>query len=999
MSNEQIAESKENLKGSIGNLQSKIDNARAENEKDLKGLRLELIQLMEQGDQVIKSPWSSWQFGANYIYNDWRGTYRGRGDKSEKYPYEGVYTRSSSVYERSISTTSKQYSSLATAKDRTSASSNNRNGMKSGYGLIKVGQVEEPIVGFDVSAGVRPKQVSKGTITIADKNPITPEKPEAIRFNTPTISITPPASVSVTAAAPTVTAPTVTAPSPNVPTLPVALSFSPVTPTITAPTAPTISLSTPPTITFQAGGFGQDRQAMIHGTQGIHLMNFAEYTATGTATFDVANNSSKLSSGSVSYDPKNLASLSLPPGVPVHSTIPAGTITAGDTTPYFMNAVFSHVVPMNVTMTGNYVLNSTATHNILFISVNPYDYYETPGNKKFSFQGNVTLNSTGGSSVVGMEHQLLNGDGGGGHTPVNQVVSTVENSGTITLGNGQNMIGMMLDTEYYGLPANYKFSQPPQTNNNGKIVVSSSAKNSVGFDYGYYVPTASGVGPNGTVKVGNIEVNGNSNYAYRQKYYTPVYYDDMGTVDGSNGTVTLNGSNNIGYSIAQGKSTGDPISNITNMQVTVDGKNNVGFLRNSDTKSTNTNAITLNAAKLGSTFNFGSNATGGALIRSDVHEVILDKDITVGATGKQNSLMQAGHDGKVTLASGKKITSTSADEFYGMTAGNFAGADGKKAIATNNGELDIGGNKSLGMAIDVDDEGINNGKINFSGTLGAGVYNTGTFTSKSGSEINISGQSSIGAFNSKTLTIDNGAKIQGTAKDTTGIYGTDGTATNNGTITMTAASVKGLVTGGANANIVNNKTVTVTGKGAVGAASLEGTITAAAGSITADGISGISLYTGGTVGGTINATGGTVEAKNGAINVFADKGTINFKGATIETKASSLTFMKGNGTVNFVNPTNANIATNGTVFYIPPAISPVPTSPSYTGFTGLTASDLAAFNNLSNLTLNMSKNSNIAVASYVQATVTDLGGPGASITGLGFNILGTDYNNYLLYKS
>ncbi|WP_335995661.1 hypothetical protein, partial [Fusobacterium polymorphum] len=134
------------------------------------------------------------------------------------------------------------------------------------------------------------------------------------------------------------------------------------------------------------------------------------------------------------------------------------------------------------------------------------------------------------------------------------------------------------------------------------------------------------------------------------------------------------------------------------------------------------------------------------------------------------------------------------------------------------------------------DEGINNGKINFSGTSGAGVYNTGTFTSNSGSEINISGQSSVGAFNSGTngnLTIANGAKIQGTADDTTGIYGTDGTATNNGTITMTANSVKGLVTGGANAKVINNKTVTVTGKGAVGAASLEGTITAAAGSITA----------------------------------------------------------------------------------------------------------------------------------------------------------------------
>jgi len=76
MTTEQIASSKENLRNSVGNLQAKIDAAKAENEKGLSGLRLELIQLMEQGDQVVKSPWMSWQFGANYMYSKWNGTYK-----------------------------------------------------------------------------------------------------------------------------------------------------------------------------------------------------------------------------------------------------------------------------------------------------------------------------------------------------------------------------------------------------------------------------------------------------------------------------------------------------------------------------------------------------------------------------------------------------------------------------------------------------------------------------------------------------------------------------------------------------------------------------------------------------------------------------------------------------------------------------------------------------------------------------------------------------------
>ena len=79
MTTEEIASSKENLRASVGTLQNKIDEARKENEKTLKGLKLELVQLMEQGNQVVKSPWASWQFGANYMYNDWNGTYKGRG--------------------------------------------------------------------------------------------------------------------------------------------------------------------------------------------------------------------------------------------------------------------------------------------------------------------------------------------------------------------------------------------------------------------------------------------------------------------------------------------------------------------------------------------------------------------------------------------------------------------------------------------------------------------------------------------------------------------------------------------------------------------------------------------------------------------------------------------------------------------------------------------------------------------------------------------------------
>ena len=66
--------------------------------------------------------------------------------------------------------------------------------------------------------------------------------------------------------------------------------------------------------------------------------------------------------------------------------------------------------------------------------------------------------------------------------------------------------------------------------------------------------------------------------------------------------------------------------------------------------------------------------------------------------------------------------------------------------------------------------------------------------------------------------------------------------------------------------------------------------------------------------------------------------------------------MKGGGAVNFNSATTANIATNGTAFYIPPTVSPIPTTPTYSAFTGLTAAALTGFNNLDKLTLNMAAN-------------------------------------------
>ena len=173
---EEINTSKGNLRNSIGNLQNKINEARKENDKEIQGLKLKLVQLMEQGDQVVKSPWSSWQFGANYIYNNWNEAYKGRGDKVS----EGAITNKSA---NSLDPLAKNIAvpNLKSTK----------------YGATDLNIVEEPNASVSVTTRITPVIINK---TAARKNQ------EPYRFNLPYFE----AREIGTPSIPTVNAPNIT---------------------------------------------------------------------------------------------------------------------------------------------------------------------------------------------------------------------------------------------------------------------------------------------------------------------------------------------------------------------------------------------------------------------------------------------------------------------------------------------------------------------------------------------------------------------------------------------------------------------------------------------------------------------------------------------------------------------------------------------------------------------------------------------------------------------
>ena len=184
---EEIVSSKENLKNSVGGLQTKINDARSENEKALKGLRLELIQLMEQGNQVVKSPWSSWQFGMNYFYDRWGSEYKGRGDKPQKYLFNGIYTRGNWKVRNAMDVAENQRvggrpltpgnDSLNSWKnannssnggvkiDRDNSISSSTNGNRS-WGLVDLENLREPTNEVEILARISPKEVTKQAISL-----------------------------------------------------------------------------------------------------------------------------------------------------------------------------------------------------------------------------------------------------------------------------------------------------------------------------------------------------------------------------------------------------------------------------------------------------------------------------------------------------------------------------------------------------------------------------------------------------------------------------------------------------------------------------------------------------------------------------------------------------------------------------------------------------------------------------------------------------------------
>ena len=885
---EEINASKGNLRNSIGNLQEKINLARRENAKEVEGLKLELIQLMEQGDQVVKSPWSSWQFGANYMYNEWNGTYKGRGDKT-----------SNQILTRNNSGSVSRF--IAGSSTTTS------------YGSTNLAIVKEPIVEIKITPEINPKIIERSALGY------TPPEPE-IRY--PTFE---PRFIS----------------SPIKPSAP-----AEITPTTFDP--PDIKYKGSGFHQWSQIGMPKlaGHNVVIQNYDTYDTVSKTDGTTKGIFNIEVG----KLSGGArVRWWGANLDGTANPdiqmkgvtnvpnvatPGVTVGGQNPGGPGTHwlddGEVTTRGMNAFINELRDHDATISGNYVLTNRGGENNggnrIFLSHNPaslgsagYDGLNRSIIRTATFDGNLTLHGTptpytgvGAHSdvTVGVEHQHWT-------NTKHDVYSIFNNTGNITLASGNNLVGILIDIErnYSGDNASAH-----KTINSGKIEIE-NAENSIAIDYGEYETWVF----KSELTVGNVIIGGKKNYGLRMSNIypsNPDFFDKGVTIKsgGANKKILVKGTENVGVSIAKFLSSAkdsNPIAGITEgLNIEVAGEKNLGFLRHK-TYANNPGDMVFNTTTMG-TFTFGNGAKNSTLIRTDKHGIQVRKDISV--TGKDNA-------GKDYTGSGNTVLHSNGQTQHvynyntitvgkGFTKTVGMAATGTKASTIDNvvneGTIALQAKQSIGMYTDKFSQGKNTGSIKLSalgdlakdGTYGdaenIGISNNGKFTFSGDIEIN--GKKSSGIYNTGITTITVGTN----PTDKTNIKATNGAT--------------GLYSKGTGSSITSNAgnklNITVeagtTKEGLAVYAENEGEITLHNANINViGGSAGVAAYDNNT---KIDLTGATLKYDGKGYAAYSDgRGEIYLNKANIELRGHS-TLMNVDLAIPAMSRPIKTSATNVTVF-------------------------------------------------------------------------------------
>ena len=781
-----------------------IKKKKKANEEAIEDLNLELIQLMEQGDQVVKSPWQSWQFGANTFISSNNGTYKGRGDKAEKYSFNSIYNRGNWADTGILSNRRKSYmtSSLSTSTIG-----------KQSYGLASLLHVQEPEVEIQIMANVRPKSVSKEEIAI---NPKIDMPREVVRPNI-NLKVTEPIT------APTILIPTLKAININVPDTPnpgevskveapsisitlaaptIGVSITPPTPklTIDSPT-PTVN-----TLTIEAPGVSE-----------VSAITVKEPTTIGTITVETNNiipPDLKVNTGGLSQEKeRNFTSVEWSVGgareqynrisrytgrgpsgesnaITVYNNNLNNIIVTGNNN---VISTWGRVrdldnVSTNVTVTGNntraFVIDEGVNETVNGVTYKPFVY-----------NGTITLKGTKnvGLDLQGTHTKYENTSINSAYTDMSKVVNIkVTNEGTII---GENEGGNQKNQVAFGFNNYDRSSNNTRTEMYNSGTITMKAPESAGIQIrpensGYSDSNGFKRGLNMMAGINNkiINIEGESSFgilSMKNPDATSAYtYNFTSAITGTQssaintavpvGGVTASYADKLFESKLEQTSAGE-ININSNKSIGIGLLNSIqgayvaGNI-NIANKSTATEAVgvysevAMKPVKSGEVDDFGILNQTGDIIGSESVEV----------TGKINI------DGsKATKATGARIK------------------DLGKITIKSGGEINIeaGNNVNYGII----SEGINGTRVSNKATsAGAALTTTnenifGSVDIENGGAVNVKGSNSIGYV----LLKGNGSNagditVTGTANNSLGFYGVSGVFSNSGKIETTGTNNNGV---------------------------------------------------------------------------------------------------------------------------------------------------------------------------------------------------------------
>ena len=756
----QIA-TREELKTSVGDVQTKLNVLRDNNKKEIKNLNLELVQLMEQGAQVVKSPWSSWQFGMNFFYENWGGTYKGSGDKPQKYIYNAVHTRGDwkvknamdALDARKVSSTplTPGNDSLASWIDilntlsgagkveKDSAIYSSTNGRRT-WGLVDLLNIKEPTNEVEILARISPKEVNKQAIPLTIDEPVvegieapkvepnvnTPLKapeiklPEISEIVISSLEIDPPDAPN----APTISV-SIDAPSaPNAPTAPTvpSIEVKPGKPgtvvapeisiTVTPPTIAALNITTPPTVTVTpptvstiepvAFSVAPTIDGQKAGTQALinKLSDIINVTELKDRNYITVNSSS----GNIN--------------------IPTGKI-------FNVNANNNRALVIDEAGNG-LVFTSNATINLNKSQNMGIDLQGTHGGNKIAPMVGTIINNgiIIGNGALGNKEQIAFGFSNADASS-NTSMTHMMNTGTITL-NAPSSAAMQLKPE----DPNYWDPNWSKLSNNNKMTIKGRSTDRDASKFGKVLMKAD--------NRSDINLNGSGSFGIITVFNPGII--ELDTIDVNRTTYTKEGYNlrsqrNIGANVLPGGEIG--------RSALADSKYTSGVY--------NTGTININ----------GDESVGVGILH-EIQEVKVGGTINIG-TGTVNQVKNVSDTKSTTTSDQTKVVNNAVGVFAGVptlpvkvgeadTMGNTNNTGAIVGTETTevSGAINIGRNarESIGLLVGDSSEDLNKGVLNGVANQTRKLLRSGSITLKAGpnivgnslgdGEINIDGDKNYG---------------------------------------------------------------------------------------------------------------------------------------------------------------------------------------------------------------------------------------------------------------